>query len=244
MFAASVSPPANVKPTSVVSIVVPSHRSATGWTLMNPETVFVAPPSRTANASRLSIENATKSSSPPRLDLVRFLRQLHQNTGNRALHNPEHRYQMQFFQVRKQSASLCWGILKHDVPLVDTTCTDQDGDEERDVVHHELHQPQSDASCTSEDAARHVRSVIVARCQVYPGLSVFHSCWKKISLSSCSSCLCHETLQVFDLCQSINCVCSVIQLILTVTSVPVNVFFVVVIVIIFALNSLWIRVIP
>ena len=36
VLAASVSPPANVKPTSVVSIVVPSYRSATGWTLVNP----------------------------------------------------------------------------------------------------------------------------------------------------------------------------------------------------------------
>ena len=54
------------------------------------------------------------------------------------MHNPEHRYQMHVFQVRKQSVSLCWDILKHDVPLVDTTCTDQDGDEERDVVHHEF----------------------------------------------------------------------------------------------------------
>ena len=33
-----------------------------GWTLMNPETVFVAPPSRMAKPSRLLIENATKSS--------------------------------------------------------------------------------------------------------------------------------------------------------------------------------------
>ena len=40
VLAASVSTPANVKPTTVISIVVPSNRSATGWTLMNPETVL------------------------------------------------------------------------------------------------------------------------------------------------------------------------------------------------------------
>ena len=51
VFAVSVSPTANVKPTSVVSIVVSSYRSA-GWTL-KPDTVFVAPPSQTANLSRL-----------------------------------------------------------------------------------------------------------------------------------------------------------------------------------------------
>ena len=64
----------------------------------------------------------------------------------------------------------------HDVPLVDTTCTDQDGDEERDVVHHELRQPQSDASWTSEDETRPVSFVTLAECQVYPDLSVFHLC--------------------------------------------------------------------
>ena len=83
---------------------------------------------------------------------------------------------MLVFQVIKQSLSLCWDILKRDVPLVDTTCTDHDGDEEGDVVHHELHQPQSDASWTSEHETRHVSSVILAECQVYPGLSVFHPC--------------------------------------------------------------------
>ena len=46
------------------------------------------------------------------------------------------------------------------------------------------------------------------------------------------------------ICRSTSCVRSVIQLIITVTSVPVNVFFVVVIVIIFILNNLWIRVMP
>ena len=51
-----------------------------------------------------------------------------------------------FPQVKRQSFSLCWDILRHDVTLVDTTCTDQDEDEERDVVHHELRQLQSDAS--------------------------------------------------------------------------------------------------
>ena len=73
---------------------------------------------------------------------------------------------MSDFQERKQSVSLCWDILKHDVPLVDTPCTDLDGDEEHDVVHHELHQPQSDASWTSEDETRHVSSVFLAECQV------------------------------------------------------------------------------
>ena len=34
----------------------------------------------------------------------------------------------------------------HDVQLVDTTCTDQGEDEERDMVHQELRQPQSDTS--------------------------------------------------------------------------------------------------
>ena len=105
---------------------------------------------------------------------------------------------MHVFQVRKQSVSLCWDIRRHDVPLVDTTCTDQDGDEERDVVHHELHQPQSDASWTSEDETQNVRSVVLAKCQVYPSLSVFHLSEKRICLNSHPSCLCHETLQVFD----------------------------------------------
>ena len=53
---------------------------------------------------------------------------------------------MHVFKVRKKSVSLCWDILKHDVPLVETTCTDRDGDEEHCVVHHELHQLQPDAS--------------------------------------------------------------------------------------------------
>ena len=46
----------------------------------------------------------------------------------------------------------------HDVQLVDTTCTDQDEDEQRDVVHHELRQPQSDAFL---DIGGHVVSVTV-----------------------------------------------------------------------------------
>ena len=62
VLAASVSPPAKVKPTSVVPIVLSSYWSATGWILMNPETVFVAPPSRMANPSKLLMENAAKSS--------------------------------------------------------------------------------------------------------------------------------------------------------------------------------------
>ena len=59
VFAASVSPTANVKLTSVVSIVVPSYRSATGWTLMNPETVFVTP-SRMANLPKLLFKKRHK----------------------------------------------------------------------------------------------------------------------------------------------------------------------------------------
>ena len=133
---------------SVVSIVVPSYCSATGWTRMNPETVFVAPPSRVAK----------ETICPPRLDLVRFLRQLHHNTVSRTLHNPEHKYQTHVFQVKRQLLSLCWDILKHDVPLVDTTCTDKDEVEERDVIHHELCQLRSDASWTSEDETQNVRS--------------------------------------------------------------------------------------
>ena len=54
---------------------------------------------------------------------------------------------------------------------------------------------------------------------------------------------CHQTVQevLGVICRSTSCVCSVIQLIITVTSVAVNVFFVVVINIIFTLNNLWIR---
>ena len=48
----------------------------------------------------------------------------------------------------------------------------------------------------------------------------------------------HIAIKLFKkvICRSTSCVCSVIQLVITVTSVPVNVFFVVVIVIIFTLN--------
>ena len=46
------------------------------------------------------------------------------------------------------------------------------------------------------------------------------------------------------ICRSSSCVCGFIQLIITVNSVPVHIFFAVVIVIIFILNNLWIRVIP
>ena len=185
--AASVSPPTNAKPTSVVSIVVPSYQ------LMNPYTVCVAP-SRMANPSRLLLQN---HQCYPRLDLVQFLRQLLHNTGKRTLYNPEHKYQMNVFQLRKQSVPLCWDILKHDVPLVDTTCTDHDEDEERNVVHRELYQPESDASWTSVDDTRHVSSAFLTECQVYPNLSVFHLSENRIFLSSNPSCLCHETLQCF-----------------------------------------------
>ena len=72
-------------------------------------------------------------------------------------------------QLTMQSLLLCWDILMHDVQLVDTTGTDQDEDEERDVVRPELLQPQSDACWTPEDETRNVRSVVLARCQVYQG---------------------------------------------------------------------------
>ena len=160
---------------------------------MNPETVFVAPPSRMANPSRLLIENATKSSILLVLILFDFfdsctitLEVEHYTTQSIGT-------KCTFFQVRKQSVSHCWDILKHDVPPVDTACTDQDGDEE-----HELYQLQSDAFWTSEDETRHVSSVFLAEGQVYPNLSVFHLSEKRTFLSSCPSCLCHETLQVFD----------------------------------------------
>ena len=54
-----------------------------------------------------------------------------------------------------------------------TTCTDQDEDEERDVVHHELRQLQSDASWTSEDETQNVRAVVFGKIPGVPGLSVF-----------------------------------------------------------------------
>ena len=162
--------------------------------------------------------------------------------------------------MKRQSLSLCWDIQKHDVPLVDTTCTDQDEDEERDVVHHELHQPLSDASWTSEDETRHVSSVFLAECQVYTTrlcrLSI--SGWlsqavkstdtnsRKIACgtldtsqklacflktATCRSihlrCGRISVLQIaikpfkkfWVICRSTSCVCSVIQLIITVISV-------------------------
>ena len=53
------------------------------------------------------------------------------------------------------------------------------------MVHHELHQPQSDASWTLEDERRHVSSVFLAECQVYPGLQAFHLCEKKTKVINC-----------------------------------------------------------
>ena len=50
---------------------------------------------------------------------------------------------------------------------------------------------------------------------------------------------CHQTV-----CRSTNCVCCFIQLAITITSVPVNIVFIVFIVIIFILIDLLIRVIP
>ena len=58
----------------------------------------------------------------------------------------------------------------HDVQVVDTTCTDQDEDEGRDVVHHELRQPLSDASKTSEDETRNVKPVVFGK---MPGVPRF-----------------------------------------------------------------------
>ena len=114
-----------------------------------------------------------------------------------------------------------------DVELGETTCTDQDEAEERDVVHHELRQLQSDASWTSVDETLDVRSVVLARLQVYQGLESYAS-WtsvdetldvrsvvlarlqvyqglessslvrRSISFFSCLSCPCHETVQVYD----------------------------------------------
>ena len=67
----------------------------------------------------------------------------------------------------------------HDVPLVDTTCIDQDEDEERDV--NEWRQLQSDASWTSEDETQNVTSLVLAKCLVNPGLPVFHLSEERIS---------------------------------------------------------------
>ena len=60
VFAASVSPPAKVKPTSVVSIVVYSYRSATSWTTHESRNCLRG--STVKNGARLLIWNATKSS--------------------------------------------------------------------------------------------------------------------------------------------------------------------------------------
>ena len=66
------------------------------------------------------------------------------------------------------------------------------------MAHHETHQFQSDVSWTLEAETLNVMSVVSAKFQVYPVLSVFHLSEKRIFLSSCPSCLCHETLQVLD----------------------------------------------
>ena len=60
------------------------------------------------------------------------------NTWHRTQRSPERRCQKHACQVKLKSLFLCWNILLHNVQLSDTTCTDQDGAEERDVVHHEL----------------------------------------------------------------------------------------------------------
>ena len=114
------------------------------------------------------------------------------------MHNPENRYPLHVFQVIRQSVSLCWDVLKNDVPLVDTTCTDQDEDETSTTSCAKLRKHQSDASWTSEDETQHVSSVVLAKCQLCPGLSVFHLSEKNIFLSSYPSSLCQKTFQVVD----------------------------------------------
>ena len=61
----------------------------------------------------------------------------------------------------------------HDAQLGDTTYTDQDEAEKRDVVHHELCQFRSDVSGTSVDETLNVRSVVLARVQVYSRFGPF-----------------------------------------------------------------------
>ena len=168
------------------------------------------------------------------------------------------------------------------------------------MVHHVLHQPHSDASWTSEYETRHVSSVSLAECQVYPDLLVFHFLRRRLSIplallalatrlyrfpisgrlsqaikstntnnkkivsgtldtsqklvcflktATCRSIHLRRgrissfqiAIKLFKkfwvICWSTSCVCSVIQLIITVTSVPINVFFVFVVVIIFTSYS-------
>ena len=92
--------------------------------------------------------------------------------------------------------SLCWEILMHDVQLGDTTCTDQDEVEERDVVHQELCPFRSNVSWTSVDETLNVGPVVLARLQVYQGMETFLLWEKKSFPFSCPSCPCHETFQV------------------------------------------------
>ena len=117
VLAASVSLPANVKPSSVVSIVVPRIDPQL---VGHHESRILRQGLRTPPDSWLKTQQSFQC--PSRLDLVRLLRLLHHDTENRTLHNPEHRYQTHVVQVKRQSRSLCWDTLKHDVPLVDTTC--------------------------------------------------------------------------------------------------------------------------
>ena len=86
----------------------------------------------------------------------------------------------------------------HDVQLGDLTCTDQDEVEERDVAHHRLCQLRLDASWTLVDETRTMKSMVLARLQVYQRLETFRLHAKKTYFSFCPSCHCHETLQVCE----------------------------------------------
>ena len=108
--------------------------------------------------------------------------------------HPELMYQMHFFLVKMQSLFFSWDILLHDVQHGDTKCTDQDEADERDVVRHELRQLRSDASWTSVDETRNVRSMVLVTLQLYKGLETLHHYVKRTSFSSCFFWLCLETL--------------------------------------------------
>ena len=126
---------------------------------MNQETVFVAPPSRKANLSKILIEDAKKSS-------ISFISSSsststvaeHSTTQNRGA-------QCTVCYMKMKSPYSRWRNLMHDAQLGDTACNDQDEAEERDVIHHELCQFLSDASWTLVDKLPSARSVFLARLQ-------------------------------------------------------------------------------
>ena len=62
----------------------------------------------------------------------------------------------------------------HDAQLDDITCTHQDIVDERDVVLRELCQFLSEASWASVDEILRVKSVALARLQLYHGLKTIH----------------------------------------------------------------------